>query len=118
MSTYFELLDRASGTMLKDYDTEADALEDLRAFGLEHGQAQLQGLALLRVSDDRPVLVAMEADLVARVAQSEAIMGKLSWDSRATVLSYEIKTIPGQAPLIAGWGKELTETNRRTLEYV
>jgi hypothetical protein len=91
MRTYFELLDRATGTMLKDYATEADALQDLRAFGREHGQAQLQGLALLHVSDDRPVLVAMDAELVARVEQSEPITVRIFSVSRSTSLPYEMK---------------------------
>jgi hypothetical protein len=64
MKVYFELLDTASGMMLKAYDTEAEALEDLRAFGREHGKDQLRGLALLRVVDDRPSLIAMDDQLV------------------------------------------------------
>ncbi len=80
--------------MLKDYDTEADALEDLRTFGREHGQAQLQGLALLRVSDDRPVLVAMDDDLIARVAQRDAVTLKLFWVSSSAALPYEMKPNP------------------------
>jgi hypothetical protein len=111
MSTYFELLDRASGTMLKDYDTEAEALDDLRAFGREHGQAQLQGLALLRISDDRPVLVAMDDDLITRVAQSEAITRRARWFTRATVLPYEIKFMPEQGRPIARRTKEFTATH-------
>jgi hypothetical protein len=64
MTVYFEVLDTASGMMLKAYDTEAEALADLRAFGREHGQDQLQGPALLRVSNDRPSLMAMDDDLI------------------------------------------------------
>ena len=119
MSIYFELLDRASGTMLKDYGTEADALEDLRAFGREHGQDHLRGLALLRVADDRPLLVAMDDDLITRVAQSEAVTRRHTWDFIPTVLSYKAKYLPGylsgQASLAAEWSTEFTATNRWTL---
>ncbi len=64
MNVYIELLDMASGMMLKAYDTEADAFEDLTAFGCEHGNDHLRGLALLRVFDDRPSLIAMDDDLI------------------------------------------------------
>lgn len=118
MSTYFELLDRESGTMLKDYATEADALEDLRAFGREHGQAQLRGLALLRVSDDRPSLLAMDDDLIALVAQSETIIRQATSSTTPTVLWYDTLPIQGQSILVRPSNRYLTSTFHWTLSCV
>lgn len=66
MDTYFELFDQASGTLLKEYDTESAAWEDLRLFAAEHGNDGISGLALLQVSMGKPSLVAMGDDLVHR----------------------------------------------------
>ena len=66
MTTYFELFDQTSGMLLKEYETEDAAWEDLHQFATEHGHDAVSGLALLKVSTDKPSLVAMGEDLVSR----------------------------------------------------
>jgi hypothetical protein len=91
MDRYFELIDRASGTMLKDYGTELEALRDLKAYGREHGQEGLKGLALLLVENDRPSLVAMEDELIARVERGEPIELRRAWVSHSATRVYVIR---------------------------
>lgn len=67
MDTYFELLDEETGTLLKEYASEVEALDDLWEFGQEHGPDQLHGLALLRVRGDLPTLLAKGETLIERV---------------------------------------------------
>jgi hypothetical protein len=101
MDRYFELIDRASGTMLKDYGTEMEALRDLKAFGREHGREGLKGLALLLVEDDRPTLVAMEDELIARVERSESIEFKRGWVSHSATRVYVISDARSKADATA-----------------
>ena len=66
MDTYYELLDQESGMLLKEYETEDAAWADLRQFAVEHGDDSIRGLVLLRVTADKPSLVAMGEDLTTR----------------------------------------------------
>jgi len=75
MHTYFELLDEETGTLLKEYGSELEALDDLWAFGQDHGASALAGLALLVVRDDQPELVAKGETLVARVSLVGQVFG-------------------------------------------
>lgn len=72
MEVFYELFDLATGNMIDDFATEEDALEALRAAQHEHGLAAISDVALLRYEDGHPTLVAMEHDLVAKVAKSVA----------------------------------------------
>ncbi|MFT4038908.1 MAG: hypothetical protein QM692_12060 [Thermomicrobiales bacterium] len=81
MDIYYELFDHASATLLKEYDSEIAAWDDLRAFLDIHGIASLEGLALLRVTDSVPKLVAMDADLIALV-QRHPKPAESTWSSR------------------------------------
>jgi hypothetical protein len=65
MDVFFQLLDRSSGNVIKDYPSQEAALEELRRLGTEYGVEELRTLALLRFQDGQPSLVAMEDDLVA-----------------------------------------------------
>jgi hypothetical protein len=65
MSVFFQLLDRSSGNVIKDYPSKEAALEELRGVAQEHGVDEVRTLALLKFQDGRPMLVAMEEDLVA-----------------------------------------------------
>jgi hypothetical protein len=112
MSIYYELLDKESGTLLNEYETEAAALDDLRAFGLQHGQDQLQGLALLRVSDEQPKLVAMDQELIARVSQSERVTLQPISVSGATALRVESKLLPSRKLAMAACYTGSTATAR------
>lgn len=69
MNTYYELLDQESGMLLKEYETEDAAWEDLRQFAAEHGHDSVSGLALLKVTRDKPTLVAMGDDLASRATR-------------------------------------------------
>ena len=69
MNTYYELLDQESGMLLKEYETERAAWEDLHQFAAEHGHEAIRGLVLLKVTRDKPSLVAMGEDLVSRATR-------------------------------------------------
>lgn len=69
MNTYYELLDQESGMLLKEYEIEDDAWEDLHQFAAEHGHNSIRGLVLLKVSLDKPSLVAMGEDLATRATR-------------------------------------------------
>jgi hypothetical protein len=73
MDIYYELFDHSSATLLKEYDSETEAWDDLQAFSEVHGIESLAGLALLRVTNKVPKLVAMDADLIERVQRRQAI---------------------------------------------
>jgi hypothetical protein len=64
MSVFFQLLDRSSGNVIKDYPSKEAALEELRGVAQEHGVDELRTLALLKFQDGHPTLVAMEEDLI------------------------------------------------------
>lgn len=102
MNVYFELLDTESGTLLKDYDTEIDALNDLQAFGREHGPEQLKGLALLRISNDLPSLIARDDALIALVHAKERILPhpRPRGTTRTTTLEVELSKLPVGKPLV------------------
>jgi hypothetical protein len=67
MTVFFELMDRSSGNVIRDYDTEDAALEELRDVAQKYGLDEIRGLALLRFEDGRPSLVAMDDELIARL---------------------------------------------------
>lgn len=67
MSVFYQLIDRMSGNVIKDYETEADALKELDVVAREHGFDEIRDYALLRFEDGSPVNAAMEDGLVALV---------------------------------------------------
>ncbi len=67
MAIFFQLLDRTSGNVIRDYDTEDDAFDELRDVAQNYGQDEIRGLALLKFEDGRPTLVAMYDELIARL---------------------------------------------------
>jgi hypothetical protein len=70
MIVFFELFDLVSGNVIEDFATEEAAIDALRAAEREHGPEAIGDIALLRFDNGHPTLIAMEGDLVERVAQS------------------------------------------------
>ena len=69
MSMFYQLLDRSSGNVITEFDTEEEAFAALCRVGRDHGLEELQHLALLRFEDGHPSLIAMEDELLARVRE-------------------------------------------------
>jgi len=67
MSVFFQLIDRTSGNVIKDYETEAAALLELDAVARAHGFDEIRDFALLTFQDGLPTYAAMEDELVALV---------------------------------------------------
>jgi hypothetical protein len=65
MSMFFELLDTSSGNLIKEFETEREAIDALRAVGHEYGVEHLRHLALLCFQNGHPTLVARDDELVA-----------------------------------------------------
>lgn len=91
MNTYYELFDHSSATLLKEYDSEAEAWDDLQAFSEVHGVSALGGLALLRVENDAPQLVAMNDDLIEHVRRRQAIRLAQQRTSGAVSHNYAVR---------------------------
>jgi hypothetical protein len=67
MSVFFQLIDRTSGNVIKDYETEDAALGELDVVARTYGFDELRDLALLTFENGLPVHSAMEDELVALV---------------------------------------------------
>lgn len=67
MAVFFQLMDKTSGNVIRDYDTEDEALAELREVAQNYGPDDIRGLALLKFEDGHPTLVAMDDDLIARL---------------------------------------------------
>lgn len=63
------LWDLPSGNVVTDFANERVAWAALRDWAREDGLDAIQGLSLMRIQDGEPTLIAMEDDLVRRVAQ-------------------------------------------------
>jgi hypothetical protein len=62
------LLDLPTGNIITDFASERDAWDALLSWARDDGLEAIAGLSLLRVQDGDPTLIAMEGDLVRRVA--------------------------------------------------
>ena len=69
MDSYYELFDLASGNVIEDYERESDAIDALIQVVGDHGIQAIETFALTHVQSGRPVLIAMQGDLVLRVKQ-------------------------------------------------
>jgi hypothetical protein len=69
MSSYVELFDLRSGNVMANFADAKEAWEVLRRDALEFGLEELNDLALTHVQDGNPTLIAMEDELVRRVAR-------------------------------------------------
>lgn len=67
MSVFFELIDRMSGNVIKDYETQAAALHELDAVVRAHGFDEIRDFALLTFKNGSPIHAVMEDELVALV---------------------------------------------------
>lgn len=65
MTVFFQLMDTTSGNVIRDYDTENEALDELRGVARSYGLEEIRGLALLKFEDGHPTLVAMDDELIA-----------------------------------------------------
>ena len=68
MRSYVELFDLRSGNVIANYGDENKAWEALRQAVAEFGPEEINGLALTQVQDGHEILIAMEDELVRRVA--------------------------------------------------
>src|SRR6266576_534365 len=59
-TVFFQLMDTTSGNVIRDYDTEDDALDELRGVARNYGLDDIRSLALLKFEDGHPTLVAMD----------------------------------------------------------
>jgi hypothetical protein len=69
MDDYVELYDLRSGNLMANFDDEREAWEELRHMAVKFGLEQIEGLGLSQVRDGQDTLIAMEDDLVQRVAR-------------------------------------------------
>jgi hypothetical protein len=67
MSVFFELIDRTTGNVIKDYETAAAAFHELDGVAREHGFDEIRDYALLTFQDGSPIHAAMEDELIALV---------------------------------------------------
>lgn len=101
MDIYYELFDHSSATLLKEYDSEAEAWDDLQAFSEVHGMSSLEGLALLRVTNAVPKLVAMDDDLIGHVRRQRAFR-QAQRTSGAATRRYDVRYLLNTRNT-AGW---------------
>lgn len=67
LDAYFELFDLESGNVIEDYARESDAIDALIQVVSNNGSQAIETFALAHVTNGKPVLIAMQADLVLRV---------------------------------------------------
>jgi hypothetical protein len=67
MDAYYELFDLDSGNVIEDYDRERDAIDALIQVVLEHGAQAIATFALTYMESGKPILIAMQEDLIERV---------------------------------------------------
>ncbi len=73
MNTFYEVLDRSTGNVVKDYPTEEAAFKELESIVQTYGVEEIKDFALLRFQDGKPTLVAMEEALIARLQCDETM---------------------------------------------
>lgn len=76
MNSSFILLDLVSGNVITDFPSECDAWDALRAWASDDGLAAIADLSLMRMEDGHPALIAMEDELVRRVADGLVAIGR------------------------------------------
>ena len=68
MDVYVELYDLRSGNLMATFADEREAWEDLRRMALKFGLDEIGGLGMAQIRGDDSTLIAMEDELVRRVA--------------------------------------------------
>jgi hypothetical protein len=68
MTASIILLDLPSGNVMTDFATEREAWDALRSWARDEGVEAITDLSLLSIQDGEPTVIAMEDDLVQRVA--------------------------------------------------
>ncbi len=66
--SYVEVFDLRSGIVAANYADENDAWAALRQAAMEHGLEEIEGYGLSQAQDWHDTLIALEDDLVRRVA--------------------------------------------------
>lgn len=69
MHSYVELFDLRTANVVANYANENEAWAALRQAALEFGLEEIEGYGLSQVRDGHEALIAMEDDLVRRVAR-------------------------------------------------
>lgn len=68
MSTYYELFDFRFGNVMEHFAEERDAWDALRHMAMEFGIEEIRDIGLSNTRDGKSTLIAMDDDLVQRVA--------------------------------------------------
>ncbi len=146
MSVFYELIDRTSGNVIKDYESEAAALYELEAVVRAYGFDEIRDFALLRFQDGLPTRAVLEDDLIALVKATDPQYWGVKTATTISLLSnkrkhrtfelqlepamaatittasiaYEASPIqwPGKPPLPVHQTDELTSTKRMDLVCV
>jgi hypothetical protein len=66
---YYELVNLSSGNRIGEFDTESDALEDVRQYCERHGRAALGAIALTQADEDGHAGILAEGDELATRAE-------------------------------------------------
>jgi hypothetical protein len=80
--SYVELFDLRSGNVAANYADENEAWAALRQAAMEYGLEEIEGYGLSRSQDGHDTLIAMEDDLVCRVAQELSLEAAASESRR------------------------------------
>jgi hypothetical protein len=64
MDTLYELIDLTSGNVVGEYDSEVEALAEVRRFAVEYDASAVKDYSLMRIEDGRQSLVAMQDALI------------------------------------------------------
>jgi hypothetical protein len=72
MNRLYILMDLVSGNVMADFASEGEAWAALRSWASDDGLAAIGDLSLMRIEQGEPMLVAMDAELVRRVAHDLA----------------------------------------------
>jgi hypothetical protein len=84
MASSIILLDLPSGNVITDFASERDAWDALLSWACDDGLDALAGLSLMRIQDGDPTRIAMEDELVRRVAGELGEVGDGASEKRST----------------------------------
>jgi hypothetical protein len=73
MTPHYQLIDLTSGNVVGDYDTEAEALGDLRQAADTHGWGSIRDYSLMRIEHDAQSVVATQHALVLLARQHQPV---------------------------------------------
>lgn len=86
MASTIILLDLPSGNVITDFASERDAWDALLSWARDDGLDAIAGLSLMRIQDGDPTRIAMEDELVRRVADELGEVGDGASEKRSTTV--------------------------------